>query len=89
MQVNHEARRDFLDWVQRAVTIDLGEHGDLRRIGELMDKYQDLPADFADVSLVAMAERLKIHRIATIDSDFLVYRIHGKHPFDNVFWPAK
>ena len=86
LRASQGARRDFLAWVQRAMTIDPGARGDLRRIGELMEKYQDLPADFADVSLVAMAERLNIQRIATIDKDFLVYRFNGKQPFENVFW---
>ena len=89
LRVNHDARSDFLGWVQCAVTIDLGSRGDLPRIAELIDKYRDLRADFADASLVAMAERLHIRRIATVDSDFSVYRINGKQPFENVFWPAK
>ena len=55
----------------------------------MLEKFSDLPADFADASLVAMAERLKIRRIATIDKDFLIYRIDGKHPFENVFWPSR
>lgn len=55
---------------------------DLRRMAELMDKYADLPMDFADASLVAVAERLGLERIFTIDrADFSVYRLHGKKRF--------
>lgn len=44
------------------------------RIAELMGKYQDLPMDFADASLIAAAERLNTRRIFTLDRDFYVYR---------------
>ena len=52
------------------------------RMSELMSKYNDQPMDFADASLVALAERLSIDRIFTVDRrDFSVYRLHGKKPF--------
>lgn len=52
------------------------------RMGFLMEKYQDTPMDFADASLVVAAEELKINKIFTIDSDFAVYRIREKEPFE-------
>lgn len=55
---------------------------DLLRMSELMSKYHDRPMDFADASLVALAERLSLDRIFTVDRrDFSVYRLHGKKPF--------
>lgn len=52
---------------------------DLERMDALMQKYADLPMDFADSSLVAIAERLSLERIFTLDrADFSVYRINGK-----------
>lgn len=47
---------------------------------ELMNKYQDLPMDFADASLVVVAERENISTVFTLDhKDFKVYRTkHGK-----------
>ncbi len=42
---------------------------------KLMQKYQDIPMDLADASLMAVAEHLKISRIFTIDSDFQIYRL--------------
>lgn len=52
------------------------------RMSELMRKYQGRPMDFADASLVALAERLSLDRIFTVDRrDFSVYRLHGKKPF--------
>jgi uncharacterized protein len=53
------------------------------RIAELLRKYADIDADWADISLVWLAERLGIARIATIDvADFGVYRIHGRKRFE-------
>jgi predicted nucleic acid-binding protein len=43
-------------------------------MAELMAKYQDLPMDFADASLVAAAEVLGVRRVFTLDGDFHVYR---------------
>jgi uncharacterized protein len=53
------------------------------RIAELMDKYADMDPDWADISLVWLAEATGITRIATLDvADFSVYRIHGRKRFD-------
>lgn len=55
---------------------------DLERMAELMDKYRDRPMDFADASLVVLAENLSLRRIFTTDrADFSTYRIAGKHAF--------
>ena len=55
---------------------------DFARVATLMQKYRDLPMDFADATLVALAERIGSKRIFTIDSDFLLYRWQDKHAFD-------
>jgi predicted nucleic acid-binding protein len=55
---------------------------ELVRMSEMMSKYSDLPMDFADASLVALAERLSVNRIFTVDRrDFSTYRLHDKKPF--------
>ncbi|RKZ80083.1 MAG: VapC toxin family PIN domain ribonuclease [Candidatus Parabeggiatoa sp. nov. 1] len=40
---------------------------DLARTAEILDKYTDSQIDFVDCVIVAMAERLNIQRIMTID----------------------
>lgn len=40
----------------------------------LMERYRDVPMDFADATLVALASEEPRVRIATFDSDFLAYR---------------
>jgi uncharacterized protein len=80
-----EAQRDLLWWAHRSVEIDQGTSADLPRIAAILGKYRDMPADFADASLVALAERLNLSRIASVDSDFTIYRLPGGRAFRNVF----
>jgi uncharacterized protein len=60
---------------------------DFVRIAELNTQYSDLPADFADLALVAVSERLNISAIATLDKDFDVYRRFRNQGFERVFYP--
>ncbi len=60
---------------------------DFTRIAELNAQYADLPGDFADLSLIAISERLNIAAIATLDSDFDIYRRYRKQPFERIFIP--
>ena len=54
----------------------------LRRTQSLMDRYADLPMDFADATLVVLAETLETDAVLTTDRrDFSVYRIAEKRPF--------
>jgi len=55
------------------------------RINQLMDKYADLPMDFADASLVILAEHLGNGRILSTDRrDFQTYRWKNHKPFENL-----
>lgn len=42
-------------------------HRDLQRMAELVDQYADLPLGGADASIIAIAERLGIRDVATVD----------------------
>lgn len=76
----------FLGWVQGGVEIDGSTAMDIPRIMEIMTKYADLPADFADASLVAMCERRSIAEVATLDSHFDIYRTADRKHLRNVFF---
>lgn len=52
------------------------------RAARLMERYADRPMDLADATLVALAEERRRKRIFTLDSDFHVYRLHGRGRFD-------
>ncbi len=54
----------------------------LERSAALMAKYADRPMDLADATLVALAEERGERRIFTLDSDFRIYRIHGRTHFE-------
>jgi predicted nucleic acid-binding protein len=88
LDFSSSAQADFIHWVAvGAIELAHLESGDLKRIAELIVQYADLPMDFADASLVAVCERLGIRQVATLDSDFHVYRLEGKDAFHNVFTP--
>jgi len=54
----------------------------LRRGLELMEKYKDTPMDFADATLVVLAEEMGVSEIFTLDvRGFGTYRIFGKKAF--------
>ena len=44
----------------------------------LMEKYYQVPMSLADACLVRMAETLTDARVFTLDSDFRIYRQHGR-----------
>jgi predicted nucleic acid-binding protein len=58
---------------------------DFTRIRQLNEQYADLPVDFADLSLIAISERLNISAIITLDSDFDIYRRYRKQPFQRIY----
>jgi predicted nucleic acid-binding protein len=88
LRFSHAAQRDLLLWAHRAIDIDEETAGDLPRIAALLEKYRDMPADFADASLVALAERRNLTQVASLDRDFAVYRALGRRAFTNVFLGA-
>ena len=54
----------------------------LSRASALMEKYADIPMDFADATLVALAEEIKTNEIFTLDhKGFSAFRIRGKTAF--------
>ncbi len=57
----------------------------LPRIHQLMAQYADLPMDFADASLLILAEHLGHGRILSTDQrDFHTYRWKHQQPFQNM-----
>jgi predicted nucleic acid-binding protein len=56
--------------------------GSLARAVVLMEKYNDIPMDFADATLVVLAEEAGIDEVFTLDlRGFHAYRMHGKKGF--------
>lgn len=73
------AGQAVVDLLRRQIIIvefRLSEH--LEPVSRLMKKYSDVPMSFADACLVRMAEQFHDSAIFTLDSDFKLYRKHGR-----------
>ncbi|MEM9948225.1 MAG: PIN domain-containing protein [Cyanobacteria bacterium P01_D01_bin.36] len=58
-----------------------------KRVLVLIEQYADLPMDFADASLIVLAEALGHGRIITVDRrDFSIYRWANSQPFENLLF---
>jgi predicted nucleic acid-binding protein len=51
---------------------------DMNAVLELLEKYADVPMSFADACLVRMSETQNEPFLLTTDSDFRIYRRHGR-----------
>jgi uncharacterized protein len=60
------------------VAFHVEEH--LPALRALHRKYNDRPMSLADACVVRMAELFAQHEVMTLDSDFSVYRKHGREP---------
>ncbi len=87
LDFNINAQIDFLSWIKEgAVELVPVTNEDIDGIITLIKKYSDLPADFADSTLVAIGNRLNIERIVSVDKDFYIYRFRKNRPFRNIFF---
>ncbi|MGQ0507017.1 MAG: type II toxin-antitoxin system VapC family toxin [Myxococcaceae bacterium] len=54
--------------------------GESAAIHALIKKYRNVPASYADACLVRLSERHPDATVLTTDSDFEIYRRHGRQP---------
>jgi len=85
-RVGREAQRKFITHYQNGLfNVFEIKQEHVPRINQLMDKYEDLPMDFADASLVILAEYLETGYILSTDQrDFHTYRWKNHKPFENL-----
>ena len=78
------AQKICLDFVLRgAFVLVPSSRATLARAAALMEQYQDVPMDYADATLVVLAEDVATHRVFTLDKrGFSTYRIRGKKLFE-------
>ena len=76
-------KKACLDFILRgAVHLVSPSLKSLQRTADLMEKYADRPMDYADATLVVLAEDLDTDRVFSLDrEDFSIYRAHGNRPF--------
>ena len=70
---------------RRLLKIDFDMQDDFESISILMRRYADLPMDLADACVVRMAEKRRDVRVFTLDSDFKIYRRHGRQVIPLIF----
>jgi predicted nucleic acid-binding protein len=76
-------RATCLDYFVRGAAILVPvTSGMLRRCRTLVERYGDVPMDYADATLVALAEELDTDVVFTTDRrDFEIYRVADRRPF--------
>lgn len=82
-----KAQRACLDFIIEEGAVMLPQSKDsMSRAVSLMEKYSDIPMDYADATLVILAEDIGTNEIFTLDlRGFNSYRIHGRKTFR--IWP--
>ena len=76
----------FLEWLHRGgLQIIPMDRTHVSRLIELSKKFADVPMDLADASLIVASEEYNIREIASIDSDFYIYRDIRNQFLMNIF----
>ena len=84
-RVHNEAALDVLRWALRGgITVDGAPQDALVSVLAISERFADLPFDLADASIAEAAERMRIRRVLSINSDFDVYRDHAGRALQNV-----
>jgi predicted nucleic acid-binding protein len=83
LEFSLQARSALLQMIEhKAVQVLSLETKDMPGLRALMSKYSDLPMDFADATLVHMANQQGLRQIFTLDRrDFSIYRLNGGRAF--------
>jgi uncharacterized protein len=82
LNFSSKAQSAAIDFVLRgAIILVPSNQGSLARVKRLMEKYKNIPMDYADATLVALAEDLSTNHAVTFDSHFDIYRLPSKRPF--------
>lgn len=73
--------RHFFQLLARGVLrVDFELMAETRTLEKLIHKYRDLPMSLADACLVRMMELRPAAAVFTLDTDFKIYRKHGREP---------
>jgi predicted nucleic acid-binding protein len=77
------AQKVALEFILRgAFQLVPSSHASLRRVAALMERYRNVPMDFADATLVVLGEELETDQVFTLDRRrFSTYRMNRRKPF--------
>jgi len=82
----HDVLLDHLERGALNIAFQMAEHTTLLR--RLLHKYRDTPMSLADACIVRMAEIYEDHAVFTLDTDFGIYRKHGRTPLALIHPPS-
>ncbi len=81
-----KAQINFLTWISRGgLQVMEIESSNIFRLIDLCAKYDDVPMDLADATLILVSEITGIKEIASFDSDFYIYGNVRNQYLTNVF----
>jgi len=78
-----QGEKTVLTYLKKGILqIEFSLSNEVEVIESLMNKYADVPMSLADACLVRMSEKIENSVVFTTDSDFHIYRKHGKRKID-------
>lgn len=67
-----------------AIAIRFSIESEAKALADLLTKYDDVPMDLADACLVRMTELHSRSKVLTLDTDFQIYRKHGREVIEMI-----
>ena len=67
-----------------AVQIGFRLQGEVASVDALMERYANVPMSLSDACLVRMLELHRDSELLTLDSDFSIYRMHGRRVISTI-----
>lgn len=81
-----KVQEKLLEWISvGSLSVPFILSQEAEPIRSLLSKYRNVPMSLADPCLVRIAEIYEGHYIFTLDSDFKVYRKHGRTPLKLIY----
>lgn len=85
LDFNLQVQIDFLKWCEMGgIEVYTISQDEISNIRVMMEKYSDIPMDLADATLMYIANKESIKNIASIGSDFDIYRTLKKQSLNNL-----
>lgn len=86
LSFSSKAQLALLEWIKRG-GLQLYDLTDthVERLQQLTKKFDDVPMDLADASLIVVSELSGYTEIASIDGDFYIYRDIRNQYLTNIF----
>jgi hypothetical protein len=83
LNFSSKAQSAAIDFILNgAITLVPSSLESLKKTKKLMEKYKDIPMDYADATLICLAEDLSINHLITFDKKhFSIYKLSSKQSF--------